>query len=197
MALRCWNSARYTASRKMAGSGFAWSVPEASPVFQRCWREIATPRSSRATGGSSQLTSLPGGAFCRFALVRSHRIRNGSGKPVTESGHSFVQIPDFAPARDHTRPHWQPQPPNPWGERAADTVITERRVLAFQKTGAGARLIRVIGEFCQSQTVSAGTPDRPGGWVSRAPGPRPPRYGTGPRASRARRARWSARPRVL
>src|ERR1035437_4354683 len=90
----------------------------------------------------------------------------GVGKPITGLRHSFAQIPDFAPARDHTRPHWRPQPPNPWRERAVDTVITERRVLAIQKTGAGARLIRVIGEFCQSQTVSAGTPDRPGRGVS-------------------------------
>ena len=40
-----------------------------------------------------------------------------------------------------------------------------------------------------------GPPDRQ--VFSGAPGPTPPRCGTGPRASRARRARWSARPRVL
>ena len=68
---------------------------------------------------------------------------NGAGKPVTELRHSLAQIPDFAPARDHTRPHWRPQPPNPWRERAVDTVITERRVLAIQRTGAGARLIKI------------------------------------------------------
>jgi hypothetical protein len=51
------------------------------------------------------------------------------------------------------------------GRSGRHGVIIERRVLAIQKTGAGARLIRVIGEFCQSQTVSEGTPDRPGGRV--------------------------------
>jgi hypothetical protein len=152
---------------------------------------LAGPRPAGGTAVSADAHDL--GAVRPVALLRP----NGAGKPVTELRHSLAQIPDFAPARDHTRPHWRPQPPNPWRERAVDTVITERRVLAIQKTGAGGTLDQSHRRVCRSQTVSAGTPDRPGRWVSRAPGPTPPRYGTGPRASRVRRARWSARPRVL
>ena len=112
----------------------------------------------------------------------------GVGKPITGLRHSFAQIPDFAPARDHTRPHWRPQPPNPWRERAVDTVITERRVFAIQKTGAGARLIRVIGVFCQSQN---GLLRARRSMPARHPGFRCGRHRVGRRVSG--RARYGAR----
>ena len=48
-----------------------------------------------------------------------------------------------------------------------------------------------------SHTAGLFLAHRIGGCFSGAPGPTPPRCGTGLRASRARRARWSARPRAL
>jgi hypothetical protein len=117
-------------------------------------------------------------ACCRLGLAADPRVRSLAGSLIAW--------------------HW------PDGGRNWDPAATGRRS-SFHESLAPAWGLHEYGQAtgdpaardAASRTAGLFLAHRIGRCSSGAPGPTPPRCGTGPRASRARRARWSARPRVL
>ena len=144
---------------------------------------LAVPgRRARQIGGLARAhASIEGNALaacCRLGLAADPRVRSLAGSLIA----------------------WQ-WPDGGWN---CDPAATGRRS-SFHESLAPAWGLHEYGQAtgdqaardAASRTAGLFLDHRIGRCFSGAPGPTPPRCGTGPRASRARRARWSARPRVL
>lgn len=144
---------------------------------------LASPRRRvpRIGGLTRAHASIEGNALaacCRLGLAADPRVRSLAGSLIA----------------------WQ-WPDGGWN---CDPAATGRRS-SFHESLAPAWGLHEYGQAtgdpaardAASRTAGLFLAHRIGRCFSGAPGPTPPRCGTGPRASRARRARWSARPRVL
>src|SRR6266404_5454756 len=144
---------------------------------------LASPRRRvpRIGGLTRAHASIEGNALaacCRLGLAADPRVRSLAGSLIA----------------------WQ-WPDGGWN---CDRAATGRRS-SFHESLAPAWGLHEYGQAtgdpaardAASRTAGLFLAHRIGRCFSGAPGPTLPRCGTGPRASRARRARWSARPRVL
>jgi hypothetical protein len=164
----------------------SWPFPRASRAVAAAghvlaWLASLRRRVPRIGGLARARASVEGNALaacCRLGLAADPRVRSLAGSLIA----------------------WQ-WPDGGWN---CDPAATGRRS-SFHESLAPAWGLHEYGQAtgdpaardAASRTAGLFLAHRIGRCFSGAPGPTPPRCGTGPRASRARRARWSARPRVL
>ena len=145
------------------------------------WLASLRRRVPRIGGLTRAHASIEGNALaagCRLGLAADPRVRSLAGSLIA------WQWPDGGwncdPAANGRRSSFHESLAPAWGLHEYGQATGDPAARDAASRTAGLFLAHRIGRC-----------------FSGAPGPTLPRCGTGPRASRARRARWSARPRVL